>query len=310
MHYFLSKNHSISSLFTRLINKRNRFQSSIRKLNTRSDFAVERKWVSKERRLDWSLLEFLAERLYLLTLCQSPKVECPHSCNVGGKRCTDRRSAETGEVWRGLHHLVLGSGESYEMDTIHHRARPPSPFEGARTTEIRLDRHRGCSCAVVASSPTLAFFLSHPSRESAPPLLSAKLCLDPFLYLLLFLSFSLSIPSCPLTSRTFLSFSHSSKRVLRLSDSQVAFHVVSLLFFISLDPSFFNYLRCSDVDLIPYFLRIRFYAFLPFAFWTNVFFFQCRYFSLLLFSSKSFPALLIHCVSVVSFIPFSSHVIL
>lgn len=75
--------------------------------------------------------------------------------------------------------LGAGSGESYEMNTIHHRARPPSPFEGARTTEVRLDRHRGCSCAVVASSPTLAFFLSHPSRESAPPLLSAKLCLDP-----------------------------------------------------------------------------------------------------------------------------------
>lgn len=119
----------------------------------------------------------------LLTLYQSPKVECPHSCDVGGKRRTDRRSAETSGVWRGLHHLVLAAAKELwsEMNTIHHQARPPSLFEGARTTEVRLDRRRGCSCAVAASSPTLAFFLSHPSRESAPSLLSAELCLGPLL---------------------------------------------------------------------------------------------------------------------------------
>lgn len=52
---------------------------------------------------------FLAEWLYLLNLCQSPKVECPHSCDVGGKRRTDRRSAETGGVWRGLHSVLAAA---------------------------------------------------------------------------------------------------------------------------------------------------------------------------------------------------------
>lgn len=117
----------------------------------------------------------------LLTLYQSPKVECPHSCDVGGKRRTDRRSAETSGVDVACTTWCWQRQKSYEMNTIHHRARPPSLFEGARTTEVRLDRRRGCSCAVVASSPTLAFFLSHPSRESAPSLLSAKLCLGPLL---------------------------------------------------------------------------------------------------------------------------------
>lgn len=176
------------SLATSLI-KKPLFQSSIRKLNTRLNFTVECEWVSKERRLDWSLLRFLAERLYLPFISRQRSSARTAVTSAGNVAQIGGQLKQAEQTW--LAPLGAGSGKRatrWILFTTEHE--PPSLFEGARTTEVRLDRRRGCSCAVVASSPTLAFFLSHPSRESAPSLLSAKLYLGPPLSFSISLSFS------------------------------------------------------------------------------------------------------------------------
>lgn len=120
---------------------------------------------------------------------------------------------------------------------------------------------------------------SHPSRESARSLLSTKFSLSLPLSSSLSLSLSRSVTNSPLTSRSFSSCSHSSKRVLRSSDafpeslpyfpSDIALRLLSRLS---------SSLRRRSDSL----LSSRFRSFLSFAFQTNVSFLQCVH-SLLFF---------------------------
>lgn len=129
VHYFSSKIHWVLSLCTSLIKK----PLSIK--GRKIEYSIELCcWMrmSLERTASRLIPFGVSSWMALLTLYQSSKVECPHSCDVGGKRRTDRRSAETSGVWRGLHHLVLAAAKELQDEYYS----PPS------TTTLAV---RGCA---------------------------------------------------------------------------------------------------------------------------------------------------------------------
>lgn len=202
------------------------------------------------------------------------QIQCRRERCRTGSRITD-------EMWRASQHLQQ---RLERRNTIHCLARSSSSFEGARTTEARLGRRRGCSCAMAAGSPT----------SSSSPF---SLRVSSFIHEALSLFLSLANSRCfPRDCRTFRP-----RRARRTAifvhpcPTSNALRIVSLglhpLFsYISLRSSFSSQLpatydpalSCLHVPSQHTIISST----LPFTFQTNVSFLRCRYFLLLLLLSS------------------------